>query len=278
MLFEKAIRRSYAREKHFHSFADGIGQRPADRWTTEGTPIRGIRSDDVRTIKCGAVSLRNCEKSLRTNRVMEQGEDDRIGQAELARFGRNGRLFCAYGMVLPNLYFGPCDVFQLRFAVVSDAGLDGAVVRVKVPEGWQIAPKANFHWDDEPEFQGREASVTIPGTPPFRHGVAAFNVLLPGALTGSNQVLLSRDIAHPDGGDLPGEMLIRAGEDKEEGTISAFLNAGGREQELVLPVRLVKADAFDARLDGMLRGQRGGLLLPPQTGAMTKDSSTEFDD
>ena len=182
-----------------------------------------------------------------------QADMTQVGRAELRLLGRDGVVFGAYGMVMPNLYFGPCDVFQLRFVTVFDREIDGATVTVSVPEGWQIAAKENFHWDDEPDFKGRTAAVRMRRLEACRHGVAAFNVLLPTELIGSNQALLSRHAFDMEDGEAQ-RLLIRSDRTCAAGTIRAELQYDGGSRVAELPVQLLEKAEFEAYFDRMIRG------------------------
>ena len=182
-----------------------------------------------------------------------QADMTQVGRAELRLLGRDGVVFGAYGMVMPNLYFGPCDVFQLRFVTVFDREIDGATVTVSVPEGWQIAAKENFHWDDEPDFNGRTAVVRMRRLEACRHGVAAFNVLLPTELIGSNQALLSRHAFDMEDGEAQ-RLLIRSDRTCAAGTIRAELQYDGGSRVVELPVQLLEKADFEAYFDRMIRG------------------------
>lgn len=177
-----------------------------------------------------------------------------VGREELKAFGAESVLFGAYGMVMPNLYFGPCDVFQLRFAAVFDHKVEDAKVTVEAPEGWQLAPKQIFRWDDEPNFCGRTATTQIDSTAAYRHGVAAFNVLLPRALMGADQVLLSKHAFDLAAESAPQRLLIRTDRTYEVGEIRAVLEAEGVRREIALPVQALDEAAFQAYFDRMIRG------------------------
>ena len=177
-----------------------------------------------------------------------------VGRAEMEAHAVDGAVFGAYGMVMPNLYFGPCDIFQLRFVTVFDHAVEGAEVTVEVPEGWQIAAKQNFHWDDEPDFDGRTAVIPMKRVEAYRHGVAAFNVLLPRELIGANQALLSK---HPFGGaddGKPQRLLIRSDKAFDAGVIRAELKFDGGNRIVELPVQVLPEAAFEDHFDRMIRG------------------------
>jgi hypothetical protein len=157
-------------------------------------------------------------------------------------------------MVMPNLYFGPCDIFQLRFVCVFDHDVKGATVTVEVPEGWQIVGKQNFHWDDEPDFNGRIAIVTMKQVDAYRHGVAAFNVLLPKHLIGTNQVMLSKHPFEFKDNGVQQKLLIRAKNTYEAGTIRSILHFGNSQRIVELPVQVLDSVAFETHFDKMIRG------------------------
>ena len=135
-----------------------------------------------------------------------------------------------------------------------DHAVEGAEVTVEVPEGWQIAAKQNFHWDDEPDFDGRTAVIPMKRVEAYRHGVAAFNVLLPRELIGANQALLSK---HPFGGaddGKPQRLLIRSDKAFDAGVIRAELKFDGGNRIVELPVQVLPEAAFEDHFDRMIRG------------------------
>ena len=184
----------------------------------------------------------------------ETMDPDEVGKAEARAFAEGGAAFGAYGMLMPNLYSGPCDVFQLRFVALFDRAVSDAAVTVEVPEGWKIAQKAPFVWEDEPEFAGRTARAVIGRAEPYRHCVAAFHVLLPRKWIGANHVLLSSNpfSARRDGA--PQELWIRAGERAEGGVVRAELSWTGGSRTTSIPVKILPAAEFEARFDRILRG------------------------
>lgn len=181
-------------------------------------------------------------------------DPEEVGKVEVRAFAQDGVAFGAYGMLMPNLYSGPCDVFQLRFAAIFDRAVSEAAVSVEVPEGWRISGKANYHWEMEPEFDGRTAKVEIGCPRPYRHCVAAFNVLLPRKWMGENQVTLLKSPFRPkDKGELP-ELLICSDHEEDGGAIRATLSWTGGSRSTAMAVRALPKRAYDARLDRELRG------------------------
>ncbi len=195
--------------------------------------------------------------SLSEKQVIE--EEYCIPRRECELLAENGIVFGPYGLSMPKLYGGDCNIFLLRYAVVNGTGKtwEDAQVELELPSGFQAAEKDMFVWNYLPQFKGGKIKASLGKVYPFEHRVAGFYVLLDRTMRGNNNVLLSRHMFQKPSSSktIPLTMHIGAMQEKlVDMPIKAKLYAGEFTVEHDLQVQVHDNEKFSEIFDRMIHG------------------------
>lgn len=186
------------------------------------------------------------------------GDSHLIGRKEAELLAEEGVVFGPYGIVLPKLCTGDCDVFLLRFAIVNaeTAAWENADVELVVPEGWRAAPKGYYKWEYDPVFTDNRAVIALGKAEPLKHYSAGFFVLLPRRHRGNHDsVMLSRyPFQYAGDAKEPLKLLVESTAAEDCGEITARLRYQTGERELRISVCVLDKLAYHQEFDKMLHG------------------------
>ncbi len=198
------------------------------------------------------------EKQYQTKEYQTQETD--IVRKECELLSEEREIFAPYGIVMPKLYFGSCNIFLLRFVISHIEEEEWRDVRIELtaPEGWKAAEKGFYHWDSQPVFVGRKAVCKIGSLSGKKHGVGGFYVMLPDELTGDEKSVMLSEHPFPQtqGEGMRNVSLYVEGPDERERlVIRACLTVNGKlRKTLDIPVIILNKGAYIRQYDIMYHG------------------------
>ncbi len=193
-------------------------------------------------------------------------EDYPVQEAEIVRkecrlLSEGKEIFAPYGIVMPKLYSGNCNIFLLRFvtAHLEEEEWEETSVELTVPEGWKAAEKSFYHWDYQPVFSGRKAVCKIGGQGKETHKVAGFYVMLPDQLTGDEKSVMLSEHPFPqtgDGGIRNVSLYVEGQKSRDGQMVNASLTVKGKVRKtLEIPVEILEREAYRQQYDIMYHGK-----------------------
>ncbi|WP_230398440.1 hypothetical protein [Novisyntrophococcus fermenticellae] len=219
-----------------------------------GAGAEGQLREEVVEVKPGESAERHYD-AVR----LESREADIIA-AECRSLGNTDMYFGPYGIVMPKLYSGNCNIFLLRFVMghMEPEDWKEVEVSVQVPEGWKIREKEFYYWDYQPIFEERKATAVLDDLASGKHGVAGFYISLPDEFAGDEgSVMLS---AHPfqvpfGNREEMTQLLIEGDTLGEMSPLQVVLKVRGRvKTNMEIPVIVLDHKTYQERYDTMYHG------------------------
>ena len=188
-----------------------------------------------------------------------QGTEAEIVKTECGLLGESEGLFGPYGIVMPKLYTGECNIFLLRFVMahLEEEGWKDVEVAVTVPDGWKVCEKKFYHWEYQPIFEKNKAVFRMEELLSKEHGVAGFYVSLPDNLAGNEEsvMLSSHPFQVPYGTREEVRLLAEGGETQELQPVQVVLTVRGKViRKLEIPVIVLDKKTYRKRYDKMYHG------------------------
>ena len=199
------------------------------------------------------------EKRYKTESYSVQ--ETEIVRKECRLLSEGKEIFAPYGIVMPKLYSGNCNIFLLRFvtAHLEEEEWEETCVELIVPEGWKAAEKSFYHWDYQPVFSGRKAVCKIGGLGKETHKVAGFYVMLPDHLTGDEKSVMLSEHPFPqtgDGGIRNVSLYVEGQKSRDGQMVNASLTVKGKVRKtLEIPVEILEREAYRQQYDIMYHGK-----------------------
>lgn len=189
-------------------------------------------------------------------------EEAEIERQECVGLSEQGIIFAPYGIVMPKLSFGDCQIFLLRFVISHlDEIWENVKVELKVPDGWKAAEKKYYMWEYQPIFKTNEEKTIceVGKLEANVHGVAGFYVNLPDKLVGGEKsVMLSEHPFPQNSGDKMRSVVLYVEGDKTEilEPVEAILKVGETEKaRYILPVEVLSHNEYQKKFDEMYHGK-----------------------
>lgn len=194
-----------------------------------------------------------------TTLAVEEAETEK---QECEDLSEQGTLFAPYGIVMPKLSFGDCQIFLLRFVISHlDETWKDVKVELQLPEGWKAAEKKYYMWDYQPIFQvnGETAVCDVEELEAGTHGVAGFYVNLPDELIGGEKSVMLSEHPFPQntGEKMKSVVLYVEGDTTQAmGSVRATLKVEGKEKaQYCLPVQVLSHNEYQKKFDEMYHGK-----------------------
>lgn len=198
-------------------------------------------------------------RSYRTETLMS--EEPKIEEAELRSFSENEIVFAPYGIVMPKLYSGNCNIFLLRFVAVhsGDETWENVRVKLQVPENWKASSKKFYIWDYQPVFSEETQAVNeIGDLAANTHGVGGFYISVPDELSGGENSIMLSEHPYPQNGKgklRQVSLLIEGTTNMSLEPIRASLLRESHEvASYILPVQVLDHESYQQRFQQMYHG------------------------
>ena len=190
-------------------------------------------------------------------------QEAEIEKQEIMDLSDQGIVFAPYGIVMPKLSFGECQIFLLRFVISHlDETWKNVKVELQLPDKWKAAEKKYYMWDYQPVFktEGEQIICEVGDLRSNCHGVAGFYVNLPDSLIGGEKSVMLSEHPFPQskGEQMKSVTLFVEGEKTETlEPVRAILTANGEEKgTYILPVQVLSKELYAQKFDEMYHGKQ----------------------
>ena len=190
-------------------------------------------------------------------------QEAEIEKQEIMDLSDQGIVFAPYGIVMPKLSFGECQIFLLRFVISHlDETWKNVKVELQLPDKWKAAEKKYYMWDYQPVFkaEGEQIICEVGDLSSNCHGVAGFYVNLPDSLIGGEKSVMLSEHPFPQskGEQMKSVTLFVEGEKTETlEPVRAVLTVDGEEKgTYTLPVQVLSKELYEQKFDEMYHGKQ----------------------